>query len=148
MEQVYSKVKEDCLLLSLVRSSDVTENRIDLSPEEEYLQVAVKKLTKGTSFKPHKHKELKRNTDLTQEAWVFLSGRVRAKFYDLDDSLILDTEMTGGDCVVVFRAGHSFEVLDDNTTIYEFKNGPYFGIEADKEFINENPKTYAEGPYF
>ena len=32
MEQVYSKVKEDCLLLSLVRSSDVTENRIDLSP--------------------------------------------------------------------------------------------------------------------
>ena len=148
MEQVYSKVKEDCLLLSLVRSSDVTENRIDLSPEEEYLQVAVKKLTKGTSFKPHKHKELKRNTDLTQEAWVFLSGRVRAKFYDLDDSLILDTEMTGGDCVVVFRAGHSFEVLDDNTTIYEFKKGPYYGIEADKEFINENPKTYAEGPYF
>ena len=58
MEQVYSKVKEDCLLLSLVRSSDVTENRIDLSPEEEYLQVAVKQLTKGASFKPHKHNKL------------------------------------------------------------------------------------------
>ena len=95
MEQVYSKVKEDCLLLSLVRSSDVTENRIDLSPEEEYLQVAVKKLTKGTSFKPHKHKELKRNTDLTQEARVFLSGRVRAKFYDLDDNLV---NIIGGCC--------------------------------------------------
>jgi len=138
MEKIYSKVKEDCLLLNLVRAKEITENRIDLSPEEEYLQVAVKQLTKGTSFKPHKHKELKRNTDLTQESWVFLGGRVRAKFYDLDDSLILDTEMTGGDCVVVFRAGHSFEVLEDNTIIYEFKNGPYYGIEADKEFINEN----------
>ena len=137
MEQVYSKVKEDCLLLSLVRSSDVTENRIDLSPEEEYLQVAVKKLTKGTSFKPHKHKELKRNTDLTQEAWVFLSGRVRAKFYDLDDSLILDTELGAGDCAIVFKAGHGFEVLEDDTIIYEFKTGPYFGQEADKTFIGD-----------
>jgi|1_EtaG_2_1085319.scaffolds.fasta_scaffold10573_1 cupin fold WbuC family metalloprotein len=148
MEKIYSKVKEDCLLLNLVRAKEITENRIDLSPEEEYLQVAVKQLTKGTSFKPHKHKELKRNTDLTQESWVFLGGRVRAKFYDLDDSLILDTEMTGGDCVVVFRAGHSFEVLEDNTIIYEFKNGPYYGIEADKEFINENTTDYVEGPYF
>ena len=137
MNRVYSKVKEDCLLLSLVRSGDVTENRIDLSPEEEYLQVAVKQLTKGTSFKPHKHKELKRNTYLTQEAWVFLGGRVRAKFYDLDDSLILDTEMTGGDCVVVFRAGHSFEVLEDDTIIYEFKNGPYYGVETDKTYIGD-----------
>jgi hypothetical protein len=137
MDRVYSKVKEDCLLLSLVRSSDVTENRIDLSPEEEYLQVAVKQLTKGASFKPHKHNKLIREIDRTNEAWVFLSGKVRAKFYDLDDSLILDTEMTGGDCVVVFRAGHSFEVLEDNTIIYEFKNGPYYGVEADKTYIGD-----------
>lgn len=135
MNRLYSKVKKNCLLLTILRSSDLVENRIDMSPEEEYLQVSGKKLTEGTSFRPHRHNKLTREIDRTNEAWVFLSGRVRAKFYDLDDSLILDTEMTAGDCVVVFRAGHAFEVLEDETILYEFKNGPYYGVEADKTFI-------------
>ena len=135
MQKVYSKVVKDTLLLTLIKKNDVTNNRLDLSPEEESLQVSVKNLSKGTSFKPHKHNKLIRTTDTTQEAWVFLSGKVHAKFYDLDDTLILDTEMTAGDCVVVFRAGHSFEVLEQDTIIYEFKNGPYYGVEADKTFI-------------
>tara|TARA_Y100000593_G_scaffold92396_1_gene183902 strand:+ start:3566 stop:3982 length:417 start_codon:yes stop_codon:yes gene_type:complete len=137
MKKLYSKVNKDILLLTLIRSSEITNDRIDLSPQEEVLQVATKKLTKGTSFKPHKHNILKRTTELTQEAWVFLKGKVKAKFYDLDDSLILETEMTAGDCVVVFKAGHAFEVLADDTILYEFKNGPYYGLEADKQFIEE-----------
>jgi len=138
MKKIYSKIEKEVLLLTLVRAKDINSNRIDLSPEEEYLQVATKKLPKGMSFRPHKHKPLVRETYTTQESWVFLSGKVRAKFYDLDDSIILDTEMGAGDCVVVFRAGHAFEVLEEDTIIYEFKNGPYYGIEADKEFIDEN----------
>ena len=137
MEKIYSKVKTDCLLLTLNRKEHINTNRTDLSPEEEYLQCATKTLTKGMKFKPHRHNELIRTTDITQEAWVFLSGRVRAKFYDLDDSLILDTELGAGDCAIVFRAGHGFEVLEDDTIIYEFKTGPYFGQEADKSFIGE-----------
>mgnify|MGYP003674626035 CR=1 FL=1 len=137
MNRVYSKVNKDTLLLTLIRIKDVTDSRIDLSPVEELLQVSVKKLPKDTSFKPHKHNKLVRVTDTTQEAWVFLSGKVLAKFYDLDDSLILETEMKVGDCVVVFQAGHSFEVLEQDTIIYEFKNGPYYGIEADKTFIKD-----------
>ena len=46
--------------------------------------------------------------------------------------------MGAGDCVVVFKAGHEFTVLEDNTIIYEFKNGPYYGVEADKTFIKEH----------
>jgi len=42
-----------------------------------------------------------------------------------------------GDCLVLFRGGHSLEVLDKNTIMYEFKTGPYFGFEKDKETINE-----------
>jgi len=137
MDKIYSKVKKDCLLLTLNRKEDISDNRTDLSPAEEYLQCATKTLTKGMKFKPHRHNKLIRKTDITQEAWIFLSGRVRAKFYDLDDSLILDTELGAGDCVIVFKAGHGFEVLEDDTIIYEFKTGPYFGIEADKTFIKE-----------
>lgn len=135
MQKIYSKVNKDILLLTLIRKDNITNDRIDLSPEEETLQVAVKSLKKGTSFKPHKHNKIHRVTDVTQESWVFLSGRVKAQFYDIDDKIILETEMSAGDCVVVFKAGHSFKVLEDNTIIYEFKNGPYYGVEADKTFI-------------
>ena len=135
MQKIYSKVNKDILLLTLIRKDNITNDRIDLSPEEETLQVAVKSLKKRTSFKPHKHNKIRRVTDVTQESWVFLSGRVKAQFYDIDDKIILETEMSAGDCVVVFKAGHSFKVLEDNTIIYEFKNGPYYGVEADKTFI-------------
>ena len=135
MQKIYSKVNKDILLLTLIRKDNITNDRIDLSPEEETLQVAVKSLKKGTSFKPHKHNKIRRVTDVTQESWVFLSGRVKAQFYDIDDKIILETEMFAGDCVVVLKAGHSFKVLEDNTIIYEFKNGPYYGVEADKTFI-------------
>jgi len=138
MKKVYSKIEKECLLLTLNRRKDINKSRTDLSPAEEYLQCATKTLTKGMKFKPHRHNKLIRKTDITQEAWIFLSGRVRAKFYDLDDSLILDTELGAGDCVIVFKAGHGFEVLEDDTIIYEFKTGPYFGIEADKTFIKED----------
>ena len=93
----------------------------DNLPDEEFLQISGRKIKNGTKMKPHKHIPIERKTDITQEAWVFLSGRVRAKFYDLDDSLILDTELGAGDCAIVFKAGHGFEVLEDNTIIYEFK---------------------------
>ena len=135
MKRIYSKVKEGCLLLTINRKEDISDKRTDLSPVEEYLQCATKILTKGMNFKPHRHDKLVRETDRTQEAWVFLSGKVRAKFYDLDDSLILDTELGAGDCAIVFKAGHGFEVLEDDTVLYEFKTGPYFGVEADKTFI-------------
>jgi len=136
MERVYSKV-DGCLLLVINRRKDIGEDRLDLSPSEEYLQCATKVLKQGSKFKPHRHNKLNRTTDLTQEAWVVLDGKIRAKFYDLDDSLAMDTQLTNGDCAIVFKAGHGFEVLEDDTILYEFKTGPYYGVEQDKTFIGE-----------
>ena len=136
MKRFYSKVDPDILLFTLNKSEDITYDRTDLSPEDQYLQVATKKLSKDTTFRPHRHLKLTRQIDKTQEAWVFLSGKVRASFYDIDDTLFLETELSAGDCVVAYNAGHSFIVLEDKTTLYEFKNGPYLGIEKDKKFID------------
>lgn len=135
MTMHYSRKDPNVLLLSISRKEDISAERKDLSPKSEFLQGSSKLLSKGTSFKPHKHNTLHRETTKTQEAWVFISGLVRAKFYDVDDSLFLETELSAGDCAVVFNAGHSFEVLEDDTIIYEFKTGPYYGVEADKTFL-------------
>tara|TARA_R110000824_G_scaffold74160_3_gene188783 strand:+ start:3936 stop:4358 length:423 start_codon:yes stop_codon:yes gene_type:complete len=136
-EKIYSKVDPTVLLLAIVRKNEITEDREDVSPETEPLQVACKKISAGTKFKPHKHNILERHITRTQESWVFLQGKVRASFYDVDDEIILVTELGAGDCAVVFRAGHSFDVLEDDTILYEFKNGPYFGVEQDKTYLDE-----------
>ena len=121
MEQIYSNIDNTVLLLSLIRFSEITKDRVNLSPDTEILQASVKKLTKGKNFKAHRHNKLERTTSTTQEGWVFLQGSVHAKFYDLDNTLILDTILSAGDCVVVFYAGHGFKVLEEDTIIYNLK---------------------------
>jgi hypothetical protein len=134
---VYSRIDPKVLLFVINRRDDISHDRSDLSPGEEYLQCATKQLTKGTTFAPHRHNELIRETNITQEAWVFLQGRVAARFWDTDDELIYETELGAGDAAIVFRGGHSFEVLEEDTILYEFKTGPYYGVEKDKTYIEE-----------
>ena len=137
MERVYSKVDKDKLVLALMRYDEISEYRTDLSPDEEYLQISGRKLEKGLKVKAHKHTPIERKTDITQEAWVVFEGCIKGTFYDLDDSVLYETEIGKGDVIVLFRGGHSLEVLDKDTIFYEFKTGPYFGVEADKEAISE-----------
>ena len=137
MKRYYSNVDKNCLLFTINKKKDITNNRKDLSPDNEYLQCASKVLSKGDNFQPHKHNTLKRETNKTQEAWVFLSGKVKAKFYDVDDTLYFETFLEAGDCAIVYNAGHGFEVVEENTILYEFKTGPYYGIEVDKTHIGE-----------
>ena len=137
MERVYSKVDKSKLVLALMRFNDISEYRTDLSPDEEYLQISGRKLEKGLKVKAHKHTPIERKTDITQEAWIVFEGCIKGTFYDIDDSVLYETEIGKGDVIVLFRGGHSLEVLDKDTIFYEFKTGPYFGVEADKEAISE-----------
>ena len=138
MVSIYSKTEPENLLAIIQEFQDINKERINLTPAGECIQAACKKLKNNVSFKAHRHNPLKRETTMTQEAWVIIAGSIKAVFYDLDDSIICEKILKAGDCAVVFRAGHSFEVLEDNTLLYEFKNGPYYGVELDKKFINEN----------
>ena len=122
-------------IASIIRRDEITDHRHNLSEESECMQVAAKKVQSGTHFPAHRHNRCDRNTTETQEAWVVLQGKINAKFYDIDDTKILETELAPGDCAVVFQGGHGFSVLEDDTIIYEFKNGPYFGRDSDKKLL-------------
>tara|TARA_R100001086_G_scaffold245370_1_gene176190 strand:- start:124 stop:534 length:411 start_codon:yes stop_codon:yes gene_type:complete len=136
MENFFSKKAKNKLIFSILRLEQVTEKRIDICPEEEYMQVCGRIMEKGFTVAPHKHLQIHRETNLTQESWIIMSGKVKASFYDLDDSFLCDRIIEKGDVVVFYRGGHSLEVLEDNTIFYEFKNGPYFGVSNDKEKIH------------
>lgn len=135
--KIYSKIKKNKLILSVLKFKKITDKRHDISPEDEFLQTSGRILKKNFHIKAHKHNELKRTTNITQEAWIILRGKILGKFYDLDDSLLHEEVLESGDCVTIFRGGHELLVLEDDTYFYEIKNGPYYGVKHDKENIEK-----------
>jgi len=135
MKRIYSNIDPSKLILTEIRRAELSEYRVDLSPDEEFLQVSGRKLNKDVRAPAHRHLPIDRSTDITQEAWIVLSGRIKGVFYDLNNEVLYETILKCGDCVVLYRGGHSLETLEEDTLFYEIKTGPYFGLEADKESI-------------
>jgi hypothetical protein len=94
---------------------------------------------KGTTFKPHKHIEKNRCFEkmIAQESWLVVKGKVKCIFYDIDDSIICEKILNAGDASFTLYGGHNYEILEEDTFVYEYKTGPYEGIEMDKVFIGE-----------
>jgi len=136
VERFFSRIQKEELIFSILKREQITEKRIDVSPDKEYMQVCGRIMNHGFNVAPHKHLKIHRETTLTQESWVVLKGKVRASFYDVDDTFLCDRIIESGDVVVFYRGGHSLEVLDDGTIFYEFKNGPYYGVSEDKVDIS------------
>lgn len=134
MRKIYSKVDPSVLLHIVNRISDIN-GRTDIVPDDEFLQLATLSLSKGTTFRPHKHIKVEKVTTIAQESWVVLKGSVKCFFYDLDDTIIAEDILGVGDCSITLRGGHNYLILDDNTIVYEFKTGPYLGQQLDKTFI-------------
>ena len=120
----------------IVKKSDIKSGRTDVIPEENYIQCALLNLKKNTTFKPHKHIWKKRSsTVIAQESWVVINGSVKCIFYDLDDKILATPILREGDASFTLQGGHTYEILEDNTLVYEMKTGPYEGQEMDKVFI-------------
>ena len=136
MKKIYSRVspKELLHLIYPLNNNDQTE-RVNVAPEDEYLQLAVLKMNKGRTFMPHKHIIKEKITDIAQESWLVFRGAVECIFYDLDDTIITKEIIRAGDISMTFRGGHNYRIIEDNTIVYEYKTGPYLGVEFDKKFI-------------
>ena len=136
MEKIYSKINGQ-LLHQIVRLNNLTHGRIDLSTDDKYLQCAGLKLSKGHTFKPHKHNINPRHDEnyIPQESWCIIKGKVQCIFYDIDDSIIAEPILSAGDVSFTYDGGHNYLILEDDTIIYEYKTGPYYGQIIDKTFI-------------
>ena len=40
-----------------------------------------------------------------------------------------------GDASFTLEGGHNYQILEDNTLVYEYKTGPYEGQKLDKVFL-------------
>lgn len=138
MEKIYSKVKPDLLLHIINRLSDI-EGRTDVVDDKEFIQCATLKMENGKTFKPHKHitKTRTYENQIAQESWVVIKGRVKCILYDIDDNIISTPILEAGDASFTLYGGHTYEILEDDTIVYEYKTGPYEGQELDKVFLNK-----------
>lgn len=134
MENFYSTVEPGKLLHSVCRAAALAAKRVNLTDEAEFLQVAGLRLTAGDSFRPHKHIPTHKVATITQESWVVLRGVVVASLFDLDDSPLAEVALKAGDLSITFYGGHTYRCSED-ALVYEFKTGPYLGVERDKVFL-------------
>lgn len=141
MTKVFSKKEPNKLIASIIKFSEISDKRNDICPDEEFIQCSGRILNKNFHVAPHKHITINRNTDMTQEVWVVLKGKLKSTLYDFDDKLLEEIILEGGDCIAFFRGGHELKVLEDNTYFYEIKNGPYHGISQDKKKIGSSEKV-------
>lgn len=136
MEYIYSKVEEGKLLHVINRLYEI-EDRTEIVPENNFIQCATLKMKKGTTFRPHKHitKDRHYSKQIAQESWVVIRGSVKCFFYDIDDTIISTPILREGDASFTLYGGHTYEILEDNTIVYEYKTGPYEGQKLDKTFL-------------
>ena len=145
MKEIYSKTDPDTLLHIIYRMKDILDQesfRKDVIPADNFLQLAALKLDKLQTFKAHKHiwKDGEEKV-IAQESWVVIKGRVQASLYDLDGKEVLYRPILHpGDCTITLGGGHNYVSLDESTLVYEYKTGPYKGIDNDKVFIEDAPE--------
>jgi cupin fold WbuC family metalloprotein len=127
----------DGILHIVIRSEDFSKERTEVIAANEFLQLALLNLNKGKTFRPHKHVERWMEHRIkAQESWVVLSGSVKAILYDTENKIIAEPILRAGDASITLHGGHTYEILEDNTRVMEFKTGPYHGQALDKEFID------------
>ncbi len=137
MEKIYSKVEPDKLLHIINRLSEI-DGRTEVVPENNFIQCATLKMSNGKTFPPHKHitKERCYEAQIAQESWVVIRGSVKCIFYDIDDTIIATPILEAGDASFTLYGGHTYEIQEDDTIVYEYKTGPYEGQKLDKVFLN------------
>jgi cupin fold WbuC family metalloprotein len=136
MEKIYSNIEEGKLLHIINRLEEI-EKRTEVVPENNFIQCATLKMEKNKTFPPHKHitKDRHYAEQIAQESWVVIKGSVKCIFYDIDDTIIATPILKAGDASFTLYGGHTYEILEDDTIVYEYKTGPYEGQKLDKTFL-------------
>jgi len=136
MEKIYSKVETDKLLHVINRLDDIN-GRTEVIPENNFIQCATLKMEKDKTFPPHKHitKDRHYTEQIAQESWVVIKGSVKCILFDIDDQIIATPILYSGDASFTLYGGHTYEILEEDTIVYEYKTGPYEGQSLDKTFL-------------
>jgi hypothetical protein len=103
-----------------------------ITSQDNPLQLGILKHHQGASIKPHIHKSSQKTINEVQEVLHIEYGKVEAEFYESTGKKVASAMLNSGDTILLLLGGHGFNILADSK-ILEVKQGPYRGIEQDKE---------------
>jgi cupin fold WbuC family metalloprotein len=110
---------------------------------DDSLQRMLNVLNKNTYVRPHKHE----NPD-KREAFIILEGKVVVFEFDENGNptshIILNRNSQDFGCEIAPKTWHTIICLEDNSVLYEVKDGPYDEL-TDKNFANWAPTEGSEG---
>jgi hypothetical protein len=121
----------DEALAYFVRAGWIPEKTEFLTPNNFGQQMGMIVYAAGTAIQPHLHLPIVRTVTGTTECIVVRKGSCLIDIYDRHKKLLSTHSLFVGDIVLLLNGGHGFRMNED-TILFEVKQGPYVGI-ADKE---------------
>lgn len=119
--------------IAIFHSTNDWKDGLDfLTSDSSFIQAGTWWYQNGKNLAAHKHLIHERESNITQEVIVVLTGRLLAELFDDNDMLFYTKELKPGDIGIMLSHGHGYKILEDNTKVVEIKNGPYPGPETDR----------------
>jgi len=140
IKEIKSKITLETIHYIIKFSEDglQPDERKNVIASKNFLQLSIMKFNNGKTFKAHKHVYKNFSSKIiAQESWIVLKGAAKAVFYDVDGTFLQEEILNTLDCSITLEGGHNYEIIEDDSIIYEYKSGPYLGQTLDKEFIDD-----------
>ena len=132
------KIEYEGMTFAIVLRKDYGEDGVNfITSQDEPIQLGVLKHKRGAKIKTHIHKNQPRTISEVQEVLHVDYGKVEAEFYESSGKKVASTILNSGDTILLLRGRHGLNILEDSKII-EVKQGPYYGVEEDKQLLETN----------
>jgi hypothetical protein len=122
-------------IIAIIVRSDCNPEGVSFVTSRDYpLQLGIFCHKKNSEIKPHIHREFERVIKKTLEVLHIEYGCVSVDLYSSDGKKIKTITLNTGDTIMFINGGHGIRIIEDSKII-EIKQGPYYGVEVDKEYI-------------
>jgi hypothetical protein len=145
MMDAIEEIKHKGEILALIVRDEYSKPGISFfTPNELSQQLAYMRHRTGKIIDAHFHNPIPRTVTYTQETLFIKRGRLRVDFYDNEQAYLQSRELKAGDVILLIKAGHGFEVLEEVEMI-EVKQGPYTGDKDKTCFVSKITNKLDEG---
>lgn len=132
VRNIHSINANKLLIATQIKLGTLKPGRTDFTESRDLLQVASLLFNKNHEIGRHKHLPLFRETVGTNEIWLVIKGKFEVSIYDIDETFLERFVISKKNLIIFHAGGHSLRSLQTKSELLEIKNGPYFGVEADK----------------
>lgn len=126
--------KDGVTLARLIEKEDIKPGLNFFSKDPEFIQVGVwGHYENGKYLQNHLHNKFDRTANRTYEAVYMVKGSMDVEIFDLDKNPVDKFNIHTGEILILMECGHGYTITEEDTTVLEIKNGPFAGVEKDKE---------------